>query len=177
MSQTAYLTRTAADTLAAAMTGLTGSYLAASNTAKDNALLLASIQVDSLRFQGRRYTNDGTQERAFPRVANAEPTAPGISTSPQPPYYIVWDWVSSAAAVPEQVKRAVVYQADALIAATRDERLDLQHDGVVYTSTGTQGESFKQYKGNERAPGATTGLCRLAWLMLQPYLLRTGRLV
>jgi hypothetical protein len=86
----------------------------------------------------------------------------------------VWDWddVAQEAVVPEDVRLAVLLQADADLAGDREARLAAQHDGVVYDQTGALAESYKQTEG----PGVTTGLCRAAWVLLRKYRLKSGAL-
>ena len=81
---------------------------------------------------------------------------------------VVWDWDSAThqPVVPRDVKLAVLFQADSLLANAASRGL-AQHDGVVYQLTGTLAESYKQTPG----PGVRTGLC-LAWVMLRKYRLR-----
>ena len=75
--------------------------------------------------------------------------------------------------MPPEVLLAVVYQADAILAGERDLRITAQHDGVVYDQTGSVAESYKLTQG----AGVTTGLCRMAWVLLRKYRLKSGKLL
>src|SRR5687767_10513810 len=153
-----YLTVTAADALAALVpaAGLVA-WNAAAADARTRALEQASAEVDdAMPYQGRKYAED--QPLQFPRVAYE-------SSQPAGAAEVVWDWDEAAeqAVAPRDVLLAVVYQADAILAGTREPRLSAQHDGVVYDLTGTIAESYKQTEG----PGVMTGLCRPAWMLLR----------
>ena len=168
---TPYLTTTEANALAATLPTLTA-WSAATADQKTAALVRATIDVDNaMPYQGRRYT--AGQERQFPRVPYDE--APGSAGFDRDPRASVWDWDPSAnaAVVPEDVRLAVLIQADANLAGTREARLAAQHDGVVYDQTGALAESYKQTEG----PGVTTGLCRAAWVLLRKYRLKSGELL
>ena len=169
-SMTSYLDVGAADDLATTLAGL-AAWHAAKPLARAAALTQASSDVDAaMPYQGRPV--DEAQARQFPRVA--------YESHVGPPYAVlgadvVWDWddVANAAVVPRDVKLAVLYQADAILAGTREPRLSAQHDGVVYELTGTLAESYKQTTG----PGVATGLCRRSWVLMRQYRLREGRLL
>ena len=167
---TPYLTTIEADALAATLPAL-AAWAAATSGQKSAALLRATLDVDNaMPYQGRRYAAD--QERQFPRVPYDE--APGTAGFDRDPRASVWDWdaATNAATVPEDVRLAVLIQADANLAGEREARLAAQHDGVVYDQTGALAESYKQTEG----PGVTTGLCRAAWVLLRKYRLKSGAL-
>src|SRR4051794_30681562 len=167
-----YLDVTEANTLAADLPPL-AAWAAASAGDKTTALNQATADVDgAMPYQGRPY--DPAQARQFPRVA--EDPHVGSAAGPAPDVAGaagggVWDWDDGthAAVVPRDVKAAVLYQADAILAGSREARLAAQHDGVVYELTGSLAESYKRTTG----PGATTGLCRPAWVLLRKYRLRS----
>ena len=174
--QPLYLTTSEADELANALPGLTA-WKAATADAKLAALRRASSETDhAMPYQGRRY--DPAQGTQFPRVAFEDRTRVGYFprdvTSPTSPA-VVWDWdaTSNTAAVPRDVKLAVVYQADSVLDGSREPRLTNQHDGVVYDLTGALAESYKLNTG----PGVHTGLCRQAWLLMRKYRRTAGRVL
>jgi hypothetical protein len=167
MPDSSYLSVADADALAATLVGLTA-YLAADDTAKAGALNEASAEIDAaMPYQGRKYADD--QVRQFPRVH--DDLAADVATDPA----TIWDWDAdtSTAIVPDDVLRATLYQADAILAGARQPRIDAQHDGVVYELTGGLAESYKATPGQ----GVRTGLCHHAWLLMRRFRLRSGRLV
>lgn len=167
----AYLTTTAADTLAATLPTL-AAWSAASAGNKAKALERASLDVDNaMSYQGHKYETG--QVNQFPRVPYDDP--PGTAGFDRDPRASVWDWDSDAneAVVPDDVLVAVLVQADAVLAGDREPRLAAQHDGVVYDQTGSVAESYKQTEG----PGVTTGLCRAAWVLLRKYRLQGGKVL
>lgn len=150
-------------------------WAAATDPARGAALELATLDVDAaMPYQGRRY--DPAQARQFPRVAEDAPPTPSTDAIVVVPARgaVVWDWDSAhnVPVVPRDVKLAVLFQAESLLANAREPRLSAQHDGVVYQLTGTLAESYKQTPG----PGVRTGLCRRAWVLLRQYRLRSGRI-
>jgi hypothetical protein len=154
-----------ADELAAALPEL-AAYRAASGEAKAAALDQATLDVDAaMPYQGRKLDPD--QPREFPRAFGDR--GRGL---PDPPF--VWDWDPAArvAVVRDAVRRATLYQADAILAGHREARLSAQHDGVVYELTGALAESYKATPG----AGVWTGLCRRAWVLVRKYRLQGGRL-
>lgn len=156
----AYLSLADADDLADALPEL-ASFKASADADRSAALLQATIDIDSaMSYQGCRY--DPEQERQFPRTF-----ADGIASPTR-----VWDWdaAADAAVVPAGVKRATLYQADAILAAVRETRLAAQHDGVVYQQGETSAESYKSTPG----PGVPTGLCRRAYVIMRRYRLQSG---
>jgi hypothetical protein len=170
----AYLTVAAADGLAATLPAL-AAWSAADAPTKAKALERASVDVDRAKpYQGRKY--DADQLNEFPRApydgASAAGSAGAVRAGAAP---AVWDWdrQASEAVVPEDVLIAVVFQADAELAGTREARLAAQHDGVVYDLTGSLAESYKQTEG----PGVATGLCRPAWVLMRKYRLKSGQVL
>ena len=160
----AYLDLTDADDLADSLPEL-AAYKAATDDQRSAALLQATIDVDSaMPYQGRKYDID--QHREFPRAFDSDGTAVPSR---------VWDWDddTQSAIVPAGVKRATLYQADAILSGEREPRLSAQHDGVVYEQTGALAESYKSTPGS----GVPTGLCRRAWVILRRYRLQGGRLL
>jgi hypothetical protein len=180
----AYLTRVAADTLAATTLGLV-SWSTATNTEKDNALDLATRQIDRLPWQGRKYST--SQVNAFPRTAyddtgDSNPYSAPINRAAT----VVWDWDSAtnAAVVPPDVKTACLYQADSLLQwikgrTQRERTLDDQHDGVTYNRAGDVGQSYRSVRTPDRPgpDGVRTGICRRSWELLERYRLKAGRLL
>jgi hypothetical protein len=176
----AYLDVTGGDALASTFPAATlASYTAASSASKAAALLLASIDIDSMRYQGRKYDPDGTvtgtvQEREFPRIsADHGRYAAGYEATGIGTYGQVWDWdtETSTAVVPDQVKLACLYQADSILKGDRDERLAAIHDGVAGQATGSQNESYRADAREARA------LCRRAWALMEKYRLEGGQLL
>jgi hypothetical protein len=169
-----YLEVVEATALAADLPALSA-WAGATDPDRGAALELATLDVDAaMPYQGRRY--DPAQVRQFPRIAeDAPPTSSTDAIIVVPAGdAVVWDWDSATnqPVVPRDVKLAVLFQADSLLANTREPRLSAQHDGVVYQLTGTLAESYKQTPGS----GVRTGLCRRAWVMLRKYRLRGGRI-
>lgn len=161
-----YLDVGQADDLAAGLPGL-AAYRSANDDAKAAALAEASSDVDAaMPYHGRRF--DAGQPTEFPRVADEPASAPGAGPG------VVWDWDAAAGrpVVPADVCRAVLCEADSILAGVREPRIDAQHDGVVYKLGGGEAESFKATPG----PGVPTGLCRRAWMLMRKYHLRSGRL-
>ena|SRR5688500_11416724 len=171
-----YMTVTEADALATSIPGLTA-WAAATTAAKTTALNRASDDIDAaMPYQGRRYETD--QDHQFPRLAyeGHDLGAGAAAAGAVPALDIVWDWdeLTSEAVVPDDVRIAVLYQADANLAGTREARLAAQHDGVVYDlDAAGDAESYKRTTG----PGVTTGLCRAAWMLMRKYRLRSGKLL
>jgi hypothetical protein len=167
-----YLDVPEADDLAGVLPGL-AAFRAADDAEKAAALDEATKDIDSaMPYQGRKL--DTAQLLEFPRLID-EPlraTSNARSTTVDPT--LVWDWDddADAAVVPEDVRRATLYQADSILAGEREARIAAQHDGVVYELTGGLAESYKSTAG----PGVPTGLCRRAWLLMRRYRLRSGRL-
>src|SRR5215204_3917408 len=129
-----YLEVAEADELASTFPGL-AAWTAATQAAKGAALNQASADVDgAMPYQGRAY--EESQSRQFPRVAyESASLAPGdaaTATAGAAPGRVVWDWdfATNQAVVPLDVKLAVLHQADAILAGTREPRIALQHDGV-----------------------------------------------
>jgi hypothetical protein len=169
-----YLEVAEAEELAATFPGL-GAWTAATAPARAAALNQASADIDSaMPYQGRPLEDQ--QARQFPRVAYESTSLPRDAASGGAAGgRVVWDWdfAANQAAIPLDVKLAVLHQAEAILAGTREPRIALQHDGVVYDQTGSLAESYKQTTG----PGVATGLCRRSWVLMRQYRLRGGRLL
>ena len=168
-----YLDVTDADALAATVPAL-AAWSAATTDQKTRALRQATSDVDAaMAYQGRRYAADQALE--FPRVAADGSSSPSAACCPPADGSTVWDWdpTAAAAVVPRDVRLAVLYQADSVLAGEREPRIAAQHDGVVYDLTGTLAESYKQTTG----PGVRTGLARRAYTLMRKYRLRGGRLL
>lgn len=177
LTSTSYLTVTDADALAATLPLVTA-WSAAGSVAKAPALELASQRFDlAYRFQGRRF--DGTQALEFPRVAYDGGREPGATYEGQQQSLVaatIWDWDADAgeAIVPQLVKRAVLYEANSILAADRDRVLAAIHNGIASQSVGSISESYRQL------PAAADGgpvLCREADLVARRYKLRSGRIL
>src|SRR5688572_2126860 len=168
-----YLEVAEAEELAATFPGLPA-WTAAAPAARAAALNQASADIDAaMPYQGRPLEEE--QPRQFPRVAYESASLPRAEASGGAVGRVVWDWdfATNQAVIPLDVKLAVLHQAEAILAGTREPRISLQHDGVVYDQTGSLAESYKQTTG----PGAATGLCRRSWVLMRQYRLRGGRLL
>lgn len=156
-----YLSLADADDLADALPEL-ASYKAADTDARAAALLQATIDIDvAMPYQGSKY--DTAQHRQFPRIFAAD----GIAGASR-----VWDWDDDAEepVIPAAIRRATLYQADAILTSTRELRLSAQHDGVVYQQSEDSAESYKSTPGS----GVPTGLCRRAYVVMRRYRLHGG---
>lgn len=156
-----YIDATEADAYAAKELDATV-WTALTTAQKEAVLRQATDEIDSLRYQGRKYESD--QERAFPRSHSLRP-GEGAAVAGG-----TWDWDegTNAAVVPEQVLKACFLQAASIAAGNRADRLDDRHDGVASQSAGGLSESYG---------GAMPALCRRAHLLMRTYYLRTGRIV
>jgi hypothetical protein len=173
-----YLLRGDADYLASMLpASMLTAWLSASATAdaKSRALEQASSDVDAAGpFQGRKYVT--SQIRAFPRVAYETLPAGYVQQGRTGLADTVWDWdeATNAAVVPMDVKQAVLYQANAILAGGRGRIQEAIHGGLASQSVGGMSESYR--------PGGsvTDGLgvvCQPAAALLSRYRLRTGRLL
>lgn len=138
------------------------------------AVLLATLDVDAaMRYQGRRY--DLTQEREFPRLAYSLAYA-GLGRLPtwSPREYVsavVWDLDSAGnVIVPESVFLAVLHQADSILAADRDERLQAIRDGLTSQKIGSLAETYSEAVVARGAPV----LCARAEQFMNQYRLVSG---
>jgi hypothetical protein len=176
-----YLTTSDADALAATLPGL-AAFVAAADPVKAAALELATDRFDTARrYQGRKY--DAAQALEFPRVAyesgasafdrGVASAAAERSTGAQ-----IWDWDddANAAVVPDRVKRAVLYEANAIIDGSRDEILDAIANGLASQSAGGLSESYRNPADQGGAGGVPT-LCRDAERISRSYQLRSGRVL
>jgi hypothetical protein len=171
-----YLTLAAAQSLAAGMIGV-DAFTAAATAEPVKALAaldLASDRVDAaVVYQGTRY--DPRQERQFPRIPYAQAGTTLDNTWPPVTLHdatYVWDFDDATATVvvPLNVRRAVVYEAAAILTAGREARRDAIHDGLLSQGTGSLSESY-------RDPAASSPVCRDAHLLLSRYAVRQGRIL
>lgn len=175
-----YCTLEEADQIAAALPGL-ASFKAATDDARTAALLGATIDVDdSGRFQGRRY--DPAQALEFPRVAYGDAASAACASLTEGAYgaCVVWDLdADGEPIVPLAVKRATVYQADAILDGKLAKALDDIFVGVASESLGSMSVSYRDPAQALAAIGAGAGggLCRQAARALARYALASGRLL
>lgn len=146
----------------------------------------ATAQIDQVPWQGRKYDLITPQVLQFPRVPweTSQVAASAYGGAPLPTGRLglpteIWDWDADAspprAIVPRNVKLACLYQADSVLAADRDGRLDAQHDGLLAQSTGSLSE---QYASAGSGGGqAWRSLCRKAAELLGQYRLKGGRIL
>lgn len=160
-----YLTLADANDLASKIWGLKA-WSTASDASKQAALATASARVDSaMRYQGGKAEPEQAAE--FPRRDGANvTTATGWVTS----------WSNSTQevtpAVPVDVLRAVLYEADSLLAGTRKAGQDARDAGLVSQTIGSGSETY--LKPTE---GTMPVLCGDADVLMSKYRLRTGRLL
>ena len=162
-----YLTRIAADTLAATLAGQVPAYAALvvsdatdASGKRTAALLLATLDWDNARrYQGRKF--DATQA-GYPQSGLA----------PQLGGDTIWDWDDDtlAAVVPGNVLLGVVLQAESILDGKRAKRLDARHDGLSSQAIGTAQEAYV-------AGLAPVALCRRADLLSAMYGLKQGKLL
>ena len=162
-------------------------FLAATTLRQSIALAMATADLNQLRYQGRKY--DLTQVNQFPRVAY-EPSArvslysPGGDFSGQlinnamPGAATVWDWdyVNSVPIVPQTVLLACLMQANNRLDGTQAANFDRLAAGLASQKTGGLAESYNTDVASLlKAQGGSLTISRDAMLMLEPYLLRSGR--
>jgi hypothetical protein len=173
-----------ADAVILSATMLPLKYFSAASASLQGILLSAATrQIDTgMRFQGRKY--DLTQALQFPRVAyeasgrlplygpNGGIVGPVINNA-LPGGDVVWDWdyVNNVVIVPDAVKRATVYQADALANPTYKAVIDRMWSRLKGQRTGSLAEEY------ELGDIATVPLCRQAMVELELYRLRSGRML
>ena len=189
-----YLTQADADVMAAQMLSTeVAAYLAASGTAtapaltdREKALLAATRAIDAaMRYQGRRWDPTGfitgtPQVLEFPRVAYQGSFTPwmgygGIWPDASWPGYpgfsgtVIWDWdgTNKVAVVPDDVKRATLFEANSLLLGNRKERTDARHDGVTSQSGDGLAEAYA---------GDCPILCAAAHQIMVKYRLRSGEM-
>jgi hypothetical protein len=178
-SPDAYQTVAAAEVLAAGLPGMTAwknlGGDAQATVKKAAALLLASFDIDSIRLQGRKY--DSAQIREFPRIDGSllPTTNYPLSTHGLEARATVWDFDPSTntAVVPHQVKMAVLFQADSILAGDRDSRLQAIADGLASQSVGSLSESYQAAV----VAGGVNPLCERAARLMGKYRLRSGALL
>jgi hypothetical protein len=160
VAQDGYLSVAEADALAGQLVARqVASYVGTADADQRQAALnQASADIDAGQWQGQRY--DSAQARAFPRLQSAALTAPSTA---------VWDLDEfGVAIVPERVYRAVLLQADSILAGRRNDRMDARHDGVSSQSADGLSEAYS---------GPAEVLCRAAAEVMRVYRLRTGQLL
>lgn len=179
-----YLTWWRADRLAAQMDAdEVASYLAATRDQKRRDLKKGTADIDGQKWQGSKY--DPTQANEFPRVANPSFSPPfpiansaGIYNNPNWSTYpgisdSIWDVdANGVAIVPQRVKLATLYQANATRAG-RSSRLEAQHDGLQSQGVGSLSEAYVGTAAGAAAPK----LCNEAWELLKRYELRSGAML
>lgn len=169
-----YLDVASADAIAATMFNVS-SYTSAATDRRLAAIVEATSVIDSAYvYQGRKF--DPLQPLEFPRIAYDSGIShwrlgtqmPGLHSRREQ----IWDWdeTTKAAVVPNAVLRAVVYQANSLLAGDRDDRVNAIHDGLASQSIGSAAES---YRGGVAVPL----LCLPADRLMRPYRIRQGRLL
>jgi len=175
---TCYLTVAEADAMTTSVLGLL-EYPGAGAAERAAALDAATRLIDTaLRYQGRKY--DPAQVLQFPRVAYDDGRAEAYAFVPGGAAEVVWDWdaATSAAVIPEAVKRACLIEADEILQdvagkSQRWRRLDEQHQGVTFDLTSSAAEAYR--KGVP--PAGRSGLSRRAYELLATYRLASGRAV
>lgn len=174
----AYLTTVEADTIAAALpAALLAAWTAAAAANKTAALEQATVDVDAAGpWQGRRYDATGAQVLEFPRVAYEQGS--GVRGQ-ESGVIVIWDWdaATNKAVVPLAVKRAVLYQANAILDGSERRRLDDRHGGLASQSVGGMSESYVQGPGAGGPGSGLQLLTRHAAQLVQRYRLRTGRIL
>jgi hypothetical protein len=176
VSSMSYLTLSDADAIAATLP-LLDAYNAASTTAKQKALELASYRFDLARpYQGRKYEFD--QQLEFPRIPRGTLSTQNMMLPPAQrinSLFEVWDWDSTnnEAIVPALVKRAVLFEANSILAADRDRIVAAIHNGLVSQSVGSVSESYRNYAAGETKPV----LCSDAELVSLKYARTTGEML
>lgn len=158
-----YLTTSQADALAAQLPGLAAYKALPDDASKLATLSLASMRVDaSRRWQGRKYDPDQVLE--FPRLpygSSVRLYAGGV-----------WDWDTDAqqAVVPQNVKLAVLYEADSIAAGTLDRVRNAIASGLASQSTGSLSEAY-----NTALAGVSAmALCPESERLMSRYKLATG---
>lgn len=174
-----YLTSVEAGLVAGALPAVSlPAWNAASDGDRTAALELASADVDAAGpWQGRKY--DAAQVLEFPRVAYETMPGPFPMAGTRGVADVVWDWdeASRAAVVPLNVKRAVVYQAEAILAGTKAAQLEAQHGGLASQSVGGMSESYRDPAAGGSVVDGPGVLARQAATLLSRYRLKTGRLL
>jgi hypothetical protein len=183
-SAATYLSAAAADALAATIKAL-AAWPTASSGDKQLWLQQATAEIDNaMVYQGRRFDLTTPQVLQFPRMLREVPMLGSVSLDGQWPYFGAavqsggfniadWDPVNLVAVVPPAVSLATLYQADAIgSGATVGGPADAAHSGLK-----SQGNTGMQESYDLNAPGAQTGLCRAAWMLVRKYRLTSGRIL
>lgn len=181
-SANSYLAAAAARTLAASIPGLSGRVVDVSTS---DATLIAALEEATLRidsagpWQGRKYdTLPGAQPREFPRVPYDDesldvgyPYPNGALANGRAPL-LVWDLdANGQPIVPTTVLRAVVIEADAILAGDAHTARRQDRDGLASQAIAGASESYRDVSdGSAR-------LCVRAADLLRRYRLTTGRLL
>lgn len=180
----AYLGVAAARALAATLPGV-AALVALTDDALAAALLLASINLDARRIQGRKF--DPTQDRAFPRLAYGAmlvrpldfiATPAGQIAQPFGPQTIVWDWDpdTNLPVVPTNVLIACLYQANYMAGQPKLlARLEAIRSGLAAQAVGTGSETY--LKPADMAAMWGIGLCLQAAQIMEQYRLVTGKML
>lgn len=174
----AYLTTDEARLLAQSL----GVTLPEDDTALAAALLVASLDIDAaMRYQGRKYAVDGTQEREFPRIPDVSGLCAVSATVTGGSAETVWDWDddANAAVVPDQVKMAVVFQAAWAASSTATEttrRLEAIKSGLKSQQIGSASEQYATIAEMTAGIGASA-LCERSLRLMQKYRISTGALL
>jgi hypothetical protein len=182
-----FTTVSAADAIAATLNpAQIPYYVAAMNNGGDTtrypALFQASDELDrGMRYQGRKFHRH--QPNEFPRVAYevlmGVPFGLGYGFpewSGEQLSECVWDWdcTTHDAVVPNYVYEALVLQADFILApasVAANERRDAIHMGVRGQAIGSMREEY-----DKTMPGVRTPLCRKAYVIMERYRLKQGRM-
>lgn len=180
-----YLSVPDADAVAAQLTGLTA-WSTATSQAKANALAEATMRVDNAGpYQGVKYqvVFGGSQELEFPRlpypgrVRLDRLTRPPLADVAVGPEEIYWDYdpVTNTVVVPLLVRRAVVFEADVIMAGDIFRVRAEGRAGLASQSIGGASESYSGGSGG--AGGVSVGLSPRADSLVHRYRLRTGQLL
>lgn len=187
----AYLTVTEARSLGLALAKIPGANIDALMAEDDVAisaiLLEASLDIDNaFPFQGCKYDLTGAQIREFPRYANVG-DYPSIIRTPGERmgnmlwgFPGVWDWDATLnkGIVPDNVKRATMYQAGYLLDPKWRDRLDAIRSGVTSTKIGSFSEDYTARGSHQPGGvGGVTGLCDRAQRLMERYRLKSGGLL
>lgn len=171
-----YLTLPQADALAAALLNLTA-WASATSPRKLAALVEATQRVDrAFRWQGR--TVEDGQALAFPRVVGTARDRDGVVGrvvtfgDSRVGRFVDADPETGEAVVPTAVLRAVLVEADAILAGDGHNARRQERDGLTTQSVGGALEVIKSGSGSE-GPALTVR----ARDLVRPYRLTTGNII
>jgi len=133
-------------------------FVAAADADQSKALELASLRIDAVKFQGRKY--DSEQVKHFPRV---NCVLDGIVSD--------WDADTATAVVPLQIKQAELYEAQSILVGELDRVNAAIAAGLTAQTTGSLSESYRVVPGGANP---FESLCADTRRLLTPYRLRTG---